>query len=153
MGGWVDESADSGSHIYPSIHTSTHPHIRSSVTVSMHCIGRKGGQAHRDVFGAAGAGTAIANPFARMRHDGLAGVNVKRAPFVLHAQHPAEHDGDFFKGGPLTWLDPTLGRRHPGHADRVMTRVDAPSVFLDAFGLVPGGGDNGRMINQCRHTA
>jgi hypothetical protein len=42
-----------------------------------------------------------------MRYDGLAGLDIYHAVFVLDAQHSAQHDRDFFEIGPLAGLQPS----------------------------------------------
>jgi hypothetical protein len=81
----------------------------------------------------------------------LAGAHVEKALFVLHAKHAAQHNRDFLERRPLSRLQPTLWRHHPRDAHRLVARIHAPGIFLDAFGLVSRCFNANGLVNEGGH--
>jgi hypothetical protein len=71
---------------------------------------------------------------------------------VLDTERALENDGDLLELGTLPRLPPSLRRGHAGDADRVVTRVDAAGELLDLLGLVAGGLDDGRLLDEVGHS-
>ena len=94
---------------------------------------------------------AVAHPFAGRGDDRLAGGDVEDAALVLDAQDAAQHDGDFLELGPLSRFLPSSRRHHPRDAHGPVAGVDAAREFVNLLRLVPGGGDNGRLLDQSWH--
>ena len=65
---------------------------RRSSLVAVDGVGREGGEADGDVFGASFLGGGVADPLPRLAGDRLAGAHLDHAPLVLHLEHPLEHD-------------------------------------------------------------
>src|SRR4051812_5261950 len=68
-----------------------------SVTIPVYGRRRERRQAHRDVLGPVGPRRAVTHPLARARHHGLARRHFERAPLVLHAERPFQHDRDLLE--------------------------------------------------------
>ena len=111
----------------------------------------KGGEADRDVFGAAFMRRRVADPFPSVGDDGLSGGHLKRTIFMLDAEGAFQHDGELVEGGSLARLEPSGGAAHVGKARRGGLGVDASDVFVDQFGFVAGGLDARGLRNVCRH--
>jgi len=105
-------------------------------------LGREGGQADGNVFGALGTGRAVLDPFSGGRNDGLTGRNVKRSCFVSNTQAATEDESVFVEVRRLAGLDPAGRTAHVRDTDLFVTGIHpADKLFYD-FGPVPGGGDS-----------
>src|SRR4029450_24093 len=119
----------------------------------MHNPGGKRRQTYRDILGTAGIRRAIAHPLAWPSNDCLPRTNLEVAVFILHTQSPPQHERDFFELGTLTGLHPPAGRNHPSQADRIVTRIHPPGVFLYSLRFVACRLNNGGSINEPWHES
>ena len=117
----------------------------------MDALHRKCRKAHRDVFRATFLRRGIADPLAGVGYDGLSGVDVQHAAFMLDAEHSFQHDGELVELGSLAGLEPSLRAAHVGDAGGGGFRVDAADVFVDEFGFVAGGLDSRGLGDECGH--
>ena len=82
-----------------------------------------------------------------------AGAHVDAALWRRYPQHAAQHYGVLVELGGLARLLPSFGAVHAGDADMLGAGVDAADVLLDALGLVAGGLDHGRSLDELRHAS
>ena len=117
----------------------------------MHGRRREGWQANGDVFGPFRPRRAVADPFARLTDDGLAGADFNHAVFVLDEQSASQHDADFKKLRLLPRFFPAAGRDHAGDADLVVARVHSPGELFDLLGLASGSRYAGGLVDSVGH--
>src|SRR5690348_12659695 len=75
--------------------------------IAVDCGEVEGGEADGDVLGSVGRRRAVADPFAEVGDDGLAGVDVDCSMARFDVQRSAEDDGELVEFGLLAGLGPT----------------------------------------------
>jgi indole-3-glycerol phosphate synthase len=118
----------------------------------MHGAGRERRQADRDILGALIARSAVAHPFALMRDDGLARVDLQHAGTGFDAQRTAQYHRILVELGRLTRLLPAAGAGHVRNTNRFGAGVDASDVLGDPLGFVAGERNDGGLWNDVGHT-
>ena len=117
----------------------------------MHRVGGKRGQAYGYVLGPSLFGRAVAHPLSRGGDDGLPGPYLERPGVVLDPEQSSQHDRNFLELRPLTGLEPSRRRDHPGNAHSRMAGIHAANVLLYFLGLRASGLHDSRRGNQSRH--
>ncbi len=113
----------------------------------MHRLRRESRQANRDVFGAAGKWSRVADPFAAVRDDGLPGRHIQFTGFMLHPQRAPQDYGVLIKFRSLARFLPPFRTAHAGNADARGRCVDRADVFFNDLRFISRGFDARRMRN------
>src|SRR5260370_35606832 len=93
-----------------------HGDLRRVLLVAMHRLRRESRQANRDVFGAAGKWSRVADPFAAGRDDGLPGRHIQFPGFMLHPQRAPQDYGELTKFRSRARFLPPFRTCHTGNA-------------------------------------
>ena len=93
----------------------------------------------------------VTDPLTRLGDDGLTGMHVERAGFVLDTEQPSQDDGDLLELRTLARLLPATWRDHPRHADRAVIGIHSPGKLLDPLGFVTSRLNDRRTLDQSGH--
>ena len=105
-------------------------------------LGRKGGKADGNVFGALGPGRAVLDPFSGVSDDRLTGRNVKSSFLVSHTKAAPQDESIFVEVRRLAGLDPAWRTAHVRDADLFVAGIHPANKLFYDFGFGPGGGDS-----------
>ncbi len=98
--------------------------------------GREGWNADGHIFGAAGVGAAVADPFALAGQDCLARIYVECCGVSFDAKDAAQHHRVFIELGSLAWFDPAGRTLHARDAHGFRGGIDASYVLGNFLGFV-----------------
>src|ERR1700681_4005490 len=92
-------------------------------------IRREGRHTDRDILGS--LGRTVANPFALVRDDRLAGLDLDDAGLMFYPHLAIEDHRVLIEVRPLAGFGPARRTAHVSHARLGVTRIYAPDVFVD----------------------
>src|SRR5215467_257792 len=125
---------------------------RGRSIVAVDRVRGEGGQADRDVLGAAGFRAAVAHPFARPGMYCLASPDRHLAALVVHDQGAVKHDCELIELGALPRLGPAGRAAHVRDTEPGIAGVGPAHVFLDQLRRFTRGGYLSRLANQFWHA-